>query len=79
MKYCCGVVILDWNDYAERDLVGYKIYRSTSENGPFVLIEDQIEAGYFEDNNVIQDYVLGTRLFSIQLSFNRSAYANRID
>lgn len=68
-----GPIILDWNDNTEGDLAGYKVYRSTSENGPFSVIADNVTESYYEDVDITGGMVYFYYVTAVDNSENESA------
>jgi len=44
------MIELDWNDNPEEDIDSYKIYKSTSDSGPWTLIDTVLRSAYIDRN-----------------------------
>ncbi len=44
-----GQIIIDWDENAESDLLGYNVYRAVSGSGPFVLVAESLTVNEYID------------------------------
>jgi LruC domain-containing protein len=58
------------------DLDGYRIYRSTSENGTFALINTSLASGSYTDTNVLNGFKYYYKVKAVDLAGNESSDSN---
>jgi len=70
-----GAISLTWNANSEGDLAGYRLYRSASNAGPYVTINDGaiVSGTSFSDTPVIDGVPVFYKILAEDVSGNRSA------
>ena len=71
-----GGILLNWTDNSENDLSGYNVYRSTSSNGSFsILNSGLLSSSAFEDTTAPQGVVSFYRVSAVDFTGNESGFA----
>jgi hypothetical protein len=70
-----GTVLVNWGDNAEVDLAGYRIYRSSNDDGPFGLVNsDLLLCPWYYDGNRPAGFTY-YRVTAVDEVGNESAYS----
>ncbi|MBS3956557.1 MAG: PKD domain-containing protein [Clostridiales bacterium] len=68
-----GAVAITWNANSEADLAGYRLYRSDSINGPFMLVTEFDRVTSYTDPGLLAHRVYYYQLSAVDFSGNESA------
>ncbi len=76
-----GMVLLDWFDNSEPDLIGYNVYRNTAPSFPSTpgyRIATQITQSEYMDDTVINGQIYYYKVKALDTSLNRSAPSSEV-
>jgi fibronectin type 3 domain-containing protein len=71
-------VLISWNDNAEVDLAGYRLYKSSDQEGPYNRVNDQVLLCPWYHDQVIPMDVTFYKVTAVDESGNESAFSEMI-
>lgn len=73
-----GAVALNWNDNAEPNLVGYKVYRAFSSSGPFTVIAASLGTSSYTDQTAMNGTTYHYYVTAVNTAVIESAASNGV-